>query len=195
MSRVLEQVATLKWAVDARLAVVKGGLEDLEAMIQMVRGFGVDKLKKQFDDWRTTKTKGLTNVVLHGVAFSVLDEWALGCSKPKKVADVLKAVIYWGLHWRESLKYKQLAGELLDVAVDMVAVFLLAQSLNIWTSPNYTYGDMKVAIGQLAQLHRKFRPGGAGAADNHTSAAAAGTAAAEAADDGGAEEDEKAAEP
>ena len=37
---------------DARLAMVKDGFfyDFSEAMIQMVRGFGVDKLKKQFDD-------------------------------------------------------------------------------------------------------------------------------------------------
>ena len=35
----------------------------------MVRGIGVDNLNKQFDDWRTPKTKDLSNAVLHGVAF------------------------------------------------------------------------------------------------------------------------------
>ena len=35
----------------------------------MVRGIGVDNLKKHFDDRRTPKTKDLSNVVLHGVAF------------------------------------------------------------------------------------------------------------------------------
>ena len=43
-------------------------------MIQMVRGFGVDGLKRQFDDWRTSRTGGLSNVALKGVAFSVLDD-------------------------------------------------------------------------------------------------------------------------
>ena len=33
----------------------------------MVRGIGVDNLKKHFNDWRTPKD--LSNVVLHGVAF------------------------------------------------------------------------------------------------------------------------------
>ena len=207
MSRVLEEVARLSGEVDARRAILKDGLGDLEAMVQMVRGFGIDGLKRKFDDWKTPRTRGLSNVVLKGIAFSVLDEWALGCSNAKKVADLFKAVIFWGCHCSESLKYKQLADEILAMGSAMVVVFEKAQDFGIWTNPNYGYEDMNMAIDKLRKLHLRYktkqldRPSasaagtaeaadghqfGGQAADNGTSsatAAAAGTAA-EAADDG-----------
>ena len=70
--------------VDARLAMVfrmATGQMPISDAVSMVRGIGVDNLKKQFDAWRTTKTKDLSNVVLHENAFSVLDEWGLQQAK------------------------------------------------------------------------------------------------------------------
>ena len=98
MSKVLEQVATLSGEVEARLAILKDGLGDFIGGhgSDGQRIFGVDGLKKKFDNWKTPSTKDLSNVVLKGVGFSALDQWALGCSNAKTVADVLKAVIYWG---------------------------------------------------------------------------------------------------
>ena len=154
--------------------------------------------------WVPQDTRGLSNVVLKGITFSVLDEWVLGCSNAKKVADLFKAVIFWGCHCSESLKYKQLADEILATGSAMVAVFKMAQDFEVWTSPNYTYDDMNVAIDELKKLHLHYktkfqldRPSasaaaagtaeaadghqfGGQAADNDTSsamAAAAGTAA------------------
>ena len=160
MSRVLEEVARLSGEVDARVAILKDGLDDLEDMVQMVRGFGIDGLKRQFDEvyWKNPKTMGLSNVHLNGIATSVLDApTVMRCSNPAKVANVLKAVIIWGLHHSESMKYKRLAGEFLDMGIAMVSVFNATQAFEIYTAPGYTIDDMRLAINRLSQLHRTFQ--------------------------------------
>jgi len=192
MSRVLEEVARLSGEVDARVAILKEGLDDLEAMVQMARGFGFDRLKRQFDDfyWKNPKTMGLSNVHLNGIATSVLDApTVMRCSKPDKVANVLKAVIIWGLHHGESMKYKRLAGEFLDMGIAMVSVFHATQAFEIYTTPGYTIDDMRLAINRLSALHRTFQndhprhvngppglPSGLGGEGASPSAAAAETA-------------------